>query len=184
MKISLPVLLMLALFISVGLSCASEEYTPEQQQELQVLDFEQEEAVEGFTDVLTLARGHSEQMALLLQKSWNDSATDTEKAELAVLIGTAPLSLQESVGDASYFLNNWKSAQDRKVEIEKDVGGNPIWPWIGSIGTLLLGMGFPTSGPMGRVLARTAPFLELIKFRNPAVRRQYHETTYADTPPV
>ena len=72
-------------------------------------------------------------------------------------------------------LNEWQQTARIDLDTIAEEYEIPEWQlWLSAAGSVLFGMGVPTSGPLAGVLAGLAPFLERFGIRNGRRRKEWH----------
>lgn len=163
-------LLLLLLCALPMTSCSSRDDVQEadwQEQELIKGD-----AVEELQTLMESVAEYSVSLAVLLEKSWKQAATEKELADMAYMIGTAPQELQDKIDSASASVNSWWSANERQGAIDEEAGANPVLKYGGiALGIITL-LGTPTSGPFAPALAWLTPLLRMTRMRNEVKRAE------------
>ena len=166
-------ILILTLLLVPMISCSNRTDVQEEQwQEQELIKTDAE------TEMKTLMESvadYSVSLAVLLEKSWKQTATDRELTDMAYMIGTAPQELQDLIEYASFTVNSWWDANERQGEIDEEAGASPLMKY-GGIALAAIGlMGVPTSGPLAPVLAWLTPLLRMTRMRNEVKRDESRE---------
>lgn len=179
MKTTRTRLLLASVLLALTASCSSRDDVQEEEwQEQEVIKTEAEAEIKTLMESVA---DYSVSLAVLLEKSWKQTATEKELADMAYMIGTAPQKLQDEIDYASAVVNEWWVANERQGEIDEAAGASPLLKYGGAALGIATLIGLPTSGPFAPYLAWLTPLLRLSRMRN-EVKRDESRAKFAMAP--